>query len=122
MSDTDIYKNREAMPMGKKPEKKKRRRRSRSQRSFDDHSSRKRRSKNSGFRRFLHLSRKSDSEKMIWSTMGVLLLAMLIIIAIWQFVIAEQLIRKQEKEAEYIEYQPHIPNNVSDGTKESLLP
>ena len=54
--------------------------------------------------------------------MGILLTAMLIIIAIWQFIISEHLIRKQEKETEYIEYQPHIPNNVPDGTKESILP
>lgn len=120
MSDTDIYKNREALPMGNKPEKKRRRRRSGTQRAFDDHS-RKRRSKNSGLRRFLHLSRKSENEKKIWSSVGILLLALLIIVAIWQFVISEQLIRQQEKETEYIEYQPQIPDDPGDGSTEPII-
>jgi hypothetical protein len=108
MSDTDIYKNREAMPIGNKPEKKRRRRRSGSNRAFDDHS-RKRRSKNSGFRRFLHLFRKSKNEKIIWISMGVLFVSILIFIAIWQFVILEYKVRQQEKSDDYIEYQRDIP-------------
>lgn len=120
MSDTDIYKNREAMPLGKKPEKKKRRRRTGSERAFDDHS-RKRRKKNSGLRRFLHLSRKSENEKVIWSTIGILTLILLIAVAVWQFFISELLIRQQEQETERVEYQPHIPDNVTDGAKEPIL-
>lgn len=54
--------------------------------------------------------------------MGILVLLMLIIIAIWQFVVAEHLIREQEKETEHMEYKPHIPDNIPDGTKESILP
>lgn len=120
MSETDIYKNREAMPRGKKPEKKKRRRRSESKRAFDDHS-RKRRSKNSGLRRFLHLSRKTESEKVIWSTTGILAVVLLILIAIWQFFVSEQLIRKQEKEAEQVDYQPRIPDTTDNIGKEPII-
>lgn len=120
MSETDIYKSREAMPMGKKPEKKRRRRRSGSNRAFDD-KNRKRRSKNSGLRRFLHLSRKSENEKIFWWTAGILLSVLLISIAIWQFFVSEQLIRQKEAETEYIEYQPSIPDNVTDGGKEPIL-
>ncbi len=121
MADTDIYKNREAMPMGKGPDKKKRRRRSESRRAFDDHS-RKKRSKNSGFRRFLHLSRKSENDKMIWGAMGIVIVVVLVVIAVWQFVIAEHLIRKQEAANEYIEFQRDIPsmpdeNAPSGGTE-----
>ncbi|MDF7825535.1 hypothetical protein P4B35_16030 [Pontiellaceae bacterium B12227] len=108
MSDTDIYKNREAMPVGNKPPHKRRRRRKKTQRAFDDHD-RKRRSKNSGLRRLLHLSRKSENEKVIWISAGVLFAVVLIVIAIWQFVIKEQLVREQETADQYIEYQPNIP-------------
>ncbi|MDF7799776.1 hypothetical protein P4C99_09885 [Pontiellaceae bacterium B1224] len=95
MADTDIYKNREPLPMGNKPEKKRRRRRSESQRAFDDHS-RKRRSSNSGLRRILHLSRKSENDKKIWIAAGIFLVALLIVVAIWQFVIVEYQVEKQE--------------------------
>ncbi|MDF7807224.1 hypothetical protein P4E94_07230 [Pontiellaceae bacterium B12219] len=113
MSDTDIYKNREAMPIGNKPEKKRRRRRSGSNRAFDDHS-RKRRSKNSGLRRLLHLARKSKNEKIIWISMGVLFVSILIIIAIWQFIILEYQVRQQERSDDYIEYQREIPEMPGD--------
>jgi hypothetical protein len=118
MSDTDIYKKREAMPMGKTPQKKQRRQRSKSRRAFDDHS-KQRRSKNSGLRRFLHLARKSKNEKLIWGAVGILLVIVLVIIGIWQFVISEYLIRQQESESQYIEYQPHIPEAAQDGGSQS---
>ena len=110
MSETDIYKNREAMPVGgNKPPKKRRKRRSSSQHAFDDNKNRKRRSKNSGLRRLLHLSRKADNEKYFWSSIGIVIVAVLCIIAIWQFVIVEHLVRSEESESDYIQYQPSIP-------------
>lgn len=118
MADTDIYKKREAMPLGKTPPKKSRRRRSKSRRSFDDHS-KKRRSKNTGMRRFLHLARKSENEKAIWGSMGILLAVVLVIVGIWQFVISEYLIRQTETENQYIEHQPHIPESAKDEPPES---
>ena len=113
MSETDIYKNREAMPVGNKPPKKKRRRRAASQRAFDDRT-RKRRSKNSGLRRTLHLFRKNENEKVIWVSFGVLFVAILTIIAIWQFLISEKLVRDKETKEEYIKYQPRI-YDVTEG-------
>lgn len=112
MSETDIYKQREPMPIGKKPDKKNkhRRRRSSQQRSFDD-KSRKRRSKNSGIRRFLHLSRKAENEKVIWTTFGIGMLLAIALIAIWQFFIQERLIREEESQNDYLEYQPNIPRH-----------
>jgi hypothetical protein len=109
MSDTDIYKNREAMPVGgAKNPKKKRKRRTSTQHAFDDRP-RKRRSKNSGLRRILHLTRKSDNEKYFWGSMGVAIVVVLAVIAIWQFWIAEVLVRSQEKKNDYMHYQPSIP-------------
>ena len=110
MSDTDIYKNREAMPFdGKKVPKKRRRRRSSAEHVFDEDHNRKRRSKNSGIRRLLHLSRKSDNEKFFWGSLGAVVVVVLAILAIWQFVIVEHLVRSEETENEYIQYQPSIP-------------
>lgn len=113
MSESDIYKKREPIPMGKKPEKKRRRRRSESRRAFDDHS-RKRRSKNSGLRRLLHLSRKSENEKVIWTIFGVALLIVVVAVAIWQFFIQERIIRQEEKSSDYVEYQPAIPTTSNE--------
>ena len=108
MSETDIYKQREPLPRGKNPEKKKRRRRSTSARSFDD-KTRKRRSKNSGLRRFFHLSRKAENEKVIWTTFGIGILVTVGVIALWQFFIQERMIRQEESQNDYMEYQPAIP-------------
>lgn len=118
--NTDIYKNREPMPFsGANRPKKKRRRRSQSRRAFDDHSQRKRRSRNSGFRRLLHLSRKSSNEKVFWSTIGIVTVVLLIALGIWQFWIREMQIRKQEKENNYMNYQPSLPSAAETG---ALLP
>ena len=116
MSDTDIYKQREPMPFGSKQPSKKRRRRARPQRAFDD-KSRKRRSKNTGLRRLLHISRKGENEKYFWTVLAVLFVAILIIIGVWQFIIMEHLIRTEEKKDDYIEYQREVPQS-----KEPLLP
>lgn len=105
MSDSDIYKNRERMPVGKKPTKKSsRRRRADSNRSFDDHS-RKRRSKNSGLRRLLHLWRKQENEKVFWGSIGVVTVVVLVLIALWQFVILEKVVRVEETNDDTIRIQ-----------------
>ena len=106
MSDTDIYKKREPMPYGSRHPKRpsRRRRSSESQRAFDDHS-RKRRSRNSGLRRILHLYRKSENEKYFWWTIGTTLAVVLLVLAVWQFVIREVQIRKQSEQDDYLQYQ-----------------
>ena len=109
MSDTDIYKNREPMPYGnKRPRRSTRRRRSDSQRAFDDHS-RKRRSKNSGLRRLLHLYRKKENEKVIWWSVLVSVVLILTVLAVWQFLIRELMIRSQNEEMPYTQPQLAIP-------------
>jgi hypothetical protein len=117
MSDTDIYKNREAMPIGGKSPKKKRHRRSASRRAFDEDHNRKRRSKNSGFRRLLHLTRKSDNEKYFWGSIGITIVVVLVLIAIWQFWVAEVLVRSEESKNDYMEYQPHIPQTTDSSER-----
>ncbi len=96
---SDIYKNREAMPVGgERPSKQRKRRRTEaSVRRFDDRAH-KRRGKNSGFRRLLHLSRKSSNEKFFWGTIGVVFCVILLVVAVWQYVIIEQQVRAKEKE------------------------
>ena len=84
---------------------------------FDEDHNRKRRSKNSGIRRLLHLSRKSDNEKFFWGSIGAVTLIVLVIIAIWQFVIAEHLVRSEESENDYIHYQDSIPESPESGAK-----
>lgn len=97
MSETDIYKNREPMPYSEgKSERTRHRRHSTHQRSFDDHT-RKRRSRNSGLRRLLHLYRKKESEKIVWLSMLVLTVLVLLGIALWQYVIMEHRIRIEEE-------------------------
>jgi len=99
MSDTDIYKNRQPMPVtGTKP--KRRRRRSSNSEVFDETGNRRRRSKNSGFRRLLHLLRKPKNEKRFWLGLLIGTAVILIFIAIWQFWYMEQLARKQSKQNE----------------------
>ena len=109
MSDTDIYKNRERMPYGiKRPRRSTRRKSSNPQRAFDDHS-RKRRSKNSGLRRFLHLYRKKENEKTVWWSMLACAVVILVVLAIWQFWIRELMIRSQNEETHYSPPQISIP-------------
>ncbi|MEI6891174.1 MAG: hypothetical protein V5783_03290 [Pontiella sp.] len=116
MSDTDIYKNREPIPMGKKVPKKKRRRSS-SRRAFDDQSGRKRRSKNSGLRRGIHLFRKSENEKAIWILFSVLIVLVLVSVGVWQFFLSEILIREQQAADNAVEYQPKIPAAGEEDTR-----
>lgn len=97
MSDTDIYKNNERIQTGAaKPQSRKgRRRRSASLTAFDETGDRRRRSKNSGIRRLLHLSRKSSNEKSVWWGLLATVVVLLLIIAIWQFWYLEHAARKQ---------------------------
>lgn len=105
MSDTDIYKNREPMPYSPvKTKRSHRRRRSTPQRAFDDHT-RKRRSRNSGLRRVLHLYRKEGTEKVVWLTMLVVVVVLLASIAVWQFVIREHQIKAAEETAPPVQAQ-----------------
>jgi hypothetical protein len=108
MSDTDIYKNRERMPYGdKRPRRSTRRRRSNSQRAFDDHS-RKRRSRNSGLRRLLHLYRKKENERVFWLSLIIFIAVILTLLAIWQFWIREAIFRAKNEQAPYIRYQTDV--------------
>ncbi len=102
MSETDIYKNREvdrSGPSAPYPSKR-RRRRTASRQLFDDTGNRRRRSKNSGFRRLLHLSRKGKNEKKFWWGLLIATVGVLCIIAIWQFFYMERIAREQSRQDE----------------------
>jgi len=99
MSETDIYKNRERTQMASDaPHARKGRRRRSSNLSSFDETERRRRSKNSGFRRLLHLLRKSENERYFWKGFLVLILVLLALIGIWQFWYMEKMAREQTKE------------------------
>jgi hypothetical protein len=105
MSKTDIYKNEEQVPLSSNDprfQKKKRRRRSSSRRSFDEQD-RRRRSKNSGFRRLLHLSRKSDNEKGFWISILVTIVSILVLTAVWQYWYLGHVASQQSLEDERIQ-------------------
>jgi hypothetical protein len=106
MSQTDIYNQRELTPKkGNQPSSRKtrRRRRTSDQPVFDD-KNRKRRSKNAGLRRFIHLSRKSENEKVFWWSMLTGVVVLLLAVAVWQFWYVERIAKEQSKESEL-----HIP-------------
>jgi len=102
MSQTDIYKNRERVqttptaPHAKKGL----RRRSSSRDAFDETGNRRRRSKNSGLRRLLHLSRKEGAEKKFWWGLLIAIVVILSFIAIWQFWYLEHAALKQSRQNE----------------------
>ena len=118
MSETDIYKNREPLPYGSTNPKRPHRRRhsTREHKAFDDHS-RKRRSRNSGLRRMLHLYRKKDNEKVFWWTVLGTVVLVLGLLAIWQFGVREHRIRKQEMQDDYLHLQQAIPEDQSSATE-----
>ena len=101
MSETDIYKNRERdqvasdAPLSRKG----RRRRSSHLRSFEE-TERRRRSKNSGLRRLLHVLRKSENERYFWKGFLVLILVLLALIGIWQFWYMEKIALDKSKESD----------------------
>ncbi len=102
MSQTDIYKNKEQVQStsdGSRFRKGRRKHRTSTLRTLDNHD-RKRRSRNSGLRRFLHLSRKSENEKAIWWGLLVVVVILLLLSALWQFGYLEYVARKQSIENE----------------------
>ncbi len=103
MSQTDIYKQREPVPAASDNPRlhKGRRRRSSSHRSFDEQKTPRRRSKNSGIRRWFHLSRKAENEKNVWWGFLIMMVVILGFIAIWQFWFLEQSARKEALINEY---------------------
>lgn len=110
---SDIYREREPLPRtAKGPHRKPgRRRRSSSRRAFDDTTHRKRRSKNSGFRRLLHLSRKEKNQKWIWRSLLILTVIGLVLLAIWQFFYLDYVARKQAQRSD--RYVPVMPGEQS---------
>ena len=112
MSDTDIYKNRERMPVGGNGRPKRKRRRHSSMSHPFDEKERRRRSRNSGFRRFLHLIRKDENEKFFWWILFGVITLILVSLAVWQYVIRKHLIEEKVGKVKYHEYQPrHIPEH-----------
>ena len=92
---SDIYKNQQQMPVA--ATKPKRHRRSSGNAAFGDTGKRRRRSSNSGFRRFLHLLRKPAYEKRVWWGTLIVIVVTLSLIAIWQFLYLEHIARQQSK-------------------------
>jgi len=99
MSDTDIYKSREQSQHTSNASRSGRRRRSSSHHPFDE-KDRRRRSKNSGLRRFLHLYRKGENEKHFWRGLLVAIVVIMILIAIWQFWYMEHVAREQSRQGD----------------------
>lgn len=102
MSDTDIYKKREPLQEPTRESRRSRRRSRSSHGLFDDQTVRKRRSKNTGLRRLLHLTRKSENEKVFWWGLLIGIVALLAITALWQFYVAEKIARERTRENEAI--------------------
>ena len=74
-------------------------------------------------RRALHLFRKSENEKYVWITMGVIFVVSLVVIGIWQFVVQEYMIREQERSDDYLEsYEPGIPSASDEPLMSTLNP
>ena len=115
MPNTDIYKNNERIqPGAEKPQPRKgRRRRSSSLTAFDETGDRRRRSKNSGMRRLLHLSRKTSNEKSFWWGFLAVAVVILLAIALWQFWYLEHATRKQT-----LEEGLYIPIQTSESAAE----
>ncbi|RKX47229.1 MAG: hypothetical protein DRP64_01635 [Verrucomicrobia bacterium] len=99
MSDTDIYKSREQSPNTSTASRSGKRRRSSSRHPFDE-KDRRRRSKNSGLRRFLHLYRKGENEKHFWRGLLVATVVIMALIAIWQFWYLERVAREQSRQGD----------------------
>ena len=115
MSDIDIYTNREQDRSVPPPSTtgKRRRRRSSKRQLFDDEGNRNRRSKNSGFRRLRHLSKKGANGKKFWWGLLVSIVVALILIAIWQFWLLEQIAREQSRRDERHAPLPNLPQTDS---------
>ena len=96
MSKTNIYKRQE-LPAGKRKKHRPKRRVPR-RTQFDDHSNRKRRSKNSGFRRLLHIYRKETAQKHLWRGALIFLLIGIVLAAVYQFWYLDKIVQKEMQE------------------------
>ncbi len=93
MADTDIYKNRERMPASRESTRRYTKRR---RRSTSSDQPRKRRSRNSGFRRLLHLYRKKKNQRIIMWAIAVMIIALLVYAVFWDLIVRPQ--KSQDKE------------------------
>ena len=107
---SDIYKQRPEIP-AEKTVNRRRRRRSAADGTFDETKTRRRRSRNSGLRRLLHLFRKEENEKRIWISALVVALVVLVIVGIWQFWYLEQQARQRAREQEMYQQPRGIPRH-----------
>ena len=108
---SDIYKQRPEIPVAKSVNRR-RRRRSAADGTFDETKTRRRRSKNSGLRRLLHLFRKEENEKRIWISALVVALVVLLIVGIWQFWYLEQEARQRAREQDKYQQPRGIPRST----------
>jgi hypothetical protein len=67
---------------------------------FDEKSGN-RRSKNSGFRRLLHLYRKGENEKRFWWGLLIIISITMVFLGIWQFWYRDYVIRVQSQNTEF---------------------
>lgn len=93
MADTDIYKSRERMPVSRENT---RRYTKRKRRSNSSDQPRKRRSRNSGFRRLLHLYRKEKKQRIFMWIVAVLIIALLVYAIIWDLVVKPQKLHEKD--------------------------
>lgn len=107
---SDIYKQRPPMPAAK-PRPSRRRRRSTADGTFDENKPRRRRSRNSGLRRLVHLFRKDENERTIWVSALVIALLVLVAVGLWQFWYREQQVRKKTREQEQARPVQRIPRS-----------
>lgn len=95
MADTDIYKNRERMPVSRENTRRYSKKKRHSSHGDGDRP-RKRRSKNSGFRRLLHLYRKEKTQRIFWWTVILTIISLLIYAIIWDLVIKPKKLYEKE--------------------------
>ncbi len=95
MADTDIYKSRERMPVSRENTRRYSKRKRRSSHG-DEERPRKRRSKNSGLRRLLHLYRKEKSQRIFLWIIVILVIALLVYAIIWDLVVKPKKIYEKE--------------------------
>jgi len=122
MSKTDIYENNEQIHQRPAPARKSRRRHKSSNepRSFDAPKT-KRRSKNSGFRRFLHLYRKDRIQKKIWILIGFAFVLLLVVAGLLEFVFQDQWSKEGETEKNPAEKQK-VEQLKANSEEISILP
>ena len=107
---SDIYKQRPQITAAK-PRPGRRRRRSSADGTFDENKPRRRRSRNAGLRRLIHLFRKDENERTSWVSALVIALLVLVVVGLWQFWYREQLVRKKTREKEQARPVQSIPRS-----------